>query len=260
MNTKKYLPFTILVIFILPILSSAEIKSSEPSPDLLDKHNLAGIERLSVSVLPVFTEANEIDIDRRGLESKVEKKLKDAGIDVFAARPVGRKARPAGNIPELRIYIAALKLDPQRYVFYVETSVATMVTIPRKPRFRWSFKTDIWKARPVMTVIAADGIADSLEKAIFPQVDEFILAQQLANTKKTDAKTAAVANAVEKTSTDTLKSQQVSRKFVASKNGKVFHKPDCSFVKRINPENIVTYESAGEAVKAGKRPCKLCKP
>ena len=49
-------------------------------------------------------------------------------------------------------------------------------------------------------------------------------------------------------------------KYVASKNSKIFHKPECSWAKRIKPENLVGYNSRDEAMKAGKRPCKLCKP
>jgi len=48
--------------------------------------------------------------------------------------------------------------------------------------------------------------------------------------------------------------------YVASKNSKVFHKPECRWAKRIKPENLVGYSSKNEAIKAGKRPCKQCKP
>ncbi len=47
---------------------------------------------------------------------------------------------------------------------------------------------------------------------------------------------------------------------VASKGGKVFHGPACSFVKRISRENIVTFTDKAQAESTGRRPCKTCKP
>ncbi|RLA83243.1 MAG: hypothetical protein DRG31_06400 [Deltaproteobacteria bacterium] len=57
-----------------------------------------------------------------------------------------------------------------------------------------------------------------------------------------------------------LASEPAVYKYVSSKNSSVFHRPDCSSVKRISPENLVGYGSREEALSAGKRPCKRCKP
>ncbi len=48
--------------------------------------------------------------------------------------------------------------------------------------------------------------------------------------------------------------------FVASRQGEVYHLPDCASAKRIKPENLVAYPSFEEAEAAGLRPCKKCKP
>ncbi len=47
---------------------------------------------------------------------------------------------------------------------------------------------------------------------------------------------------------------------MASKRGKVFHKPSCGSVKRISEKNLTEYASIADAVDAGKRACKRCKP
>jgi methylphosphotriester-DNA--protein-cysteine methyltransferase len=52
----------------------------------------------------------------------------------------------------------------------------------------------------------------------------------------------------------------VDRKYVASKNSAVFHKPDCRWAKNISAGNLVGYSSREEATNSGKRPCKTCKP
>lgn len=48
--------------------------------------------------------------------------------------------------------------------------------------------------------------------------------------------------------------------FIASKTSDVFHKSDCRWAQNISADNIVKYESKDKAIKAGKRPCKWCKP
>ena len=49
-------------------------------------------------------------------------------------------------------------------------------------------------------------------------------------------------------------------KYVASRNSKVFHRPDCKWVKKISPGNLVGFKSREEAVKSGRRPCRSCEP
>ena len=46
--------------------------------------------------------------------------------------------------------------------------------------------------------------------------------------------------------------------YIASKNGKVFHKPDCKFAKRIKKK--IKFKFRKEAKAYGLRPCKYCKP
>jgi micrococcal nuclease len=59
--------------------------------------------------------------------------------------------------------------------------------------------------------------------------------------------------------TPTKKQQQLTGTFVASKNGKVFHKASCYHVKRISPENIVRFATRDEAARS-RRPCQTCSP
>ncbi len=42
--------------------------------------------------------------------------------------------------------------------------------------------------------------------------------------------------------------------FVASKNSKIYHLPDCQYVKRIKEENKIFFKSAGEAREKGFSP------
>jgi methylphosphotriester-DNA--protein-cysteine methyltransferase len=42
--------------------------------------------------------------------------------------------------------------------------------------------------------------------------------------------------------------------FVASKNSKIYHSPDCQYVKRIKDENKIFFKSAEDARKKGYTP------
>ena len=48
--------------------------------------------------------------------------------------------------------------------------------------------------------------------------------------------------------------------FVGSKNSDVYHYPDCYWAGKIKHENLVYFDTAEDAINAGYRPCKVCKP
>jgi len=47
--------------------------------------------------------------------------------------------------------------------------------------------------------------------------------------------------------------------YIGNRSSKIFHYPDCQWAKKIAPQNKVVFESREEAIKAGYRPCKVCK-
>ena len=51
-----------------------------------------------------------------------------------------------------------------------------------------------------------------------------------------------------------------SPNFVGSKKSDVYHYPWCHYVDRINPENLIYFDTPEDAIAAGYRPCKVCKP
>jgi methylphosphotriester-DNA--protein-cysteine methyltransferase len=48
--------------------------------------------------------------------------------------------------------------------------------------------------------------------------------------------------------------------YCASSRSNVFHRPSCLYVSRINPSNLITFETREEAQRSGRRPCKVCRP
>ena len=52
---------------------------------------------------------------------------------------------------------------------------------------------------------------------------------------------------------------EAAENYVAIIDYEIFHKPSCSYVKRIKPSNLVQYSTREEAVSSGRRGCKVCK-
>ncbi|WP_346430122.1 Ada metal-binding domain-containing protein [Methanocella conradii] len=48
--------------------------------------------------------------------------------------------------------------------------------------------------------------------------------------------------------------------YYASSKSDVFHRPGCRYVSQIKSSNLITFSSRHEALDAGYRPCKVCKP
>lgn len=48
--------------------------------------------------------------------------------------------------------------------------------------------------------------------------------------------------------------------YVASIHSEVFLRPSCRWVRKIKPANLIGFKTREEAIKSGRRPCKVCKP
>ena len=48
--------------------------------------------------------------------------------------------------------------------------------------------------------------------------------------------------------------------YVASQKQAPFHLTSCRWAKKINRENLVEFATRDAAIKAGHRPCQVCKP
>ena len=218
-----------------------------------------GIEQLFVRIIRPESEPNRNGRFWKELEAKVTDKLKEAGIKT-APGITGNIL----NIPEIRIRIELLKLDDlQQYIFHIQTSLLVKVRLVQRPgRY---IKADVWKTRPVMHVVALQDMPAQVTDLVLEQIDAFIHAYIAANPKaggladpnNTKVPSIALPKGQAKPAD---RADAAKYRYVASKNSKVFHKPDCTWAKKIKPENVIGYQSRRQAISAGKRPCKRCKP
>ena len=288
MKTANQLLIITVITTILSVPALANISSPleyEPDATLIGQPHpeLAGIDKLYVGINLFDADPGKDGLVRSELDKLVRDRLRNAGItiaedDVDKINPDIKKILlrrlkekdvrnlkwRAANIPELRVDVEIITLDnSQQHVFRVQTSLARSVHLATQPKL--AFRADVWKEKASMQAVSAQNMPATVVAVVLTRVDSFIEDYRIANPP---GKRAADANdiaavlpvvPVEKT-TAVVKPLTAEYKYVASKNSKVFHKATCSSAKRIKPGNLVTYKTREEAIQAGKRPCKICKP
>jgi len=195
------------------------------------------------------------------LKKKVTEKLTKAGIRVFD--------RPAPKVAQAQLQVSVIltKLDcPDLYAYYIDTAVWGW---PRpKKDDEVLCPAQLWRPRQrnIHTATRKETAA-KINKTVIEHIDEFLKAYLTQNPPPGRARNADDANSIrsfskqeERPSDEICESAKTEYKYVASRNGRVFHRPDCPFARRISPKNLVGFTTKAEAVNAGKRPCKRCRP
>lgn len=271
-------------ILCVPVFGEVELLLPEDEPILIGQPNptLAGIDMLYVRIVPNGFEPNSHGLVLEELENLITDRLKEAGItiavtDIDKIGPDGSKMmkvlnrridpdnvknlkfRPA-HVPDLRISMDALVLKRlKQAVFHIQISLARLVRLEKENRT--VFKTDVWHSEPIMQAVSVESVPTEITSAVLEQVEAFIHAYLAANSPKKQPADVNNINSVPKEQAKPItKSTPAEYEYVASKNSQVFHKPGCRWAKNISENNLVGYDSRDEAIKAGKRPCKLCKP
>jgi hypothetical protein len=167
------------------------------------------------------------------------------------------------NVPEFRIEVDLLNLpDTDQCVFRLQTSFLKKALLDGGPKA--NMMADVWKDEPVMGLVASKDFTESIIADVNWQTRAFIGSWSAARAadKQSDVNQTRPQSrkpAVEQRKKQT-KQQAVELNYVASKNEQVFHRADCQSAGQILPKNLVSYSSREEAIAAGKRPCKYCKP
>jgi hypothetical protein len=218
---------------------------------------LTGIHHLQ-AVIDIYISPSETNIfDSNELEILIVRKLRQAGLGIFAAGS-NHTSAALPKMPRLCTNINLLKIaDSQNYAFSIETALAKEVYLNHNSPF--TVKADLWKKGPELAFCQSSDIKKEITRRVVRQVDAFIDAYRASNMKKNTT--------IPIVPTRSKKQGQLSQQpkpgvyqYVASKNSKVFHRRNCNSVKSIKPENLITYKTRADAIRAGKRPCKRCKP
>lgn len=260
MKTNQYYFILAVVTVILSVAAVGKIEQplDKYEPLLIGQAHpeLAGMDKLHVVIIPTDAEGNKDALLWKELRAKVENKLEKAGITIISESYVDHELA----VGELRVDVDILKLkDLQKNVFRIQTLLSRAVYL--KGRSRLLFKANVWKTEPVMKIESVQNMPVTVSNIVLEQIEVFIGAWRAANPKGVWP---ADANQVGVNQRELIKpaakSEVAEYKYVSSKNSKVFHMPECHWVEQIKPENMIGYNSRDEAVKDGKRPCKVCNP
>ncbi len=251
MKTEKYYLILAIVTGILCVPVFAE----RVKPTLIGIDKLyVGFSKVTVNLSPDPNKGFLVWNDRR---VKVENKLKETGLNVASML---YDSDIDGDAARLDISMMMLKpTDSQQCVFCVQTSLARSVYLAKDSS--GPIYAEVWKVGPKISVASVHDMPDAVTNLVVEQVEVFVrnyLAANPPGSQPADAND--IVTAPPKRVKPAAKPAVAEYKYGASENSKVFHRPDCHWVKQIKPENLVGYNSRDEALKAGRRPCKQCKP
>lgn len=251
-----YFIFVVSTVFFCSAVSS-EKEQSPPSekPILISQFHPAfsEIDTLHVVVLKYGSKQDKDAQFCEQLEKDVKEKLRLAGIELETPT-----AYNILSIPELRVYITTLGLkDSHQTVFNVRMALARAVRLNDKQNP--VFKSDIWQTIPVMQAVLTEDIPVKISDFVLKQVEDFINIYKATNLTDKLLSDSNI-NEPDLFADPEKQIDYTEYKYVASNSSNIFHKPDCRWAQNISKENLITYKSKDEAIKAGKRPCKTCNP
>ncbi len=214
---------------------------------------LADIDQVCAVLVTHPSAPTESAVDYEQLQIQVVDKLKAEGIEHVECQ--------TGVTPRLHVHIEVVPLpDCGRSVYRVQTALSRIVTFTDHRELR--VQADVWRVQPVMKAVADPNLNEAIAKAVLTQVEVFAgecrAAHRLQEAAAKDAPKSSPSG--EEASNAAVTAEAANIGFVASRNSSVFHRADCPSAMRISESNRVTYATREDAIAAGKRPCKSCRP
>lgn len=212
---------------------------------LISRHEvLADIDRVCAVLVTPETKSGQSSGSYEPLRAQVVEKLRVEGVEHIECQ--------TGITPRLHVHIEVVPLAEHGVsVYRVQTALSRIVTFTDHRELK--VQADVWRLRPVMQAVPDVNLSEALAHAVLTQVEVFAGACRTAHRLQPSAASAEGDPSAVHPDADPIG-------FVASRNSIVFHRPNCPSVARISERNRVTYTTRQEAVAAGKRPCKMCRP
>ena len=223
---------------------------------------LLGLERLYIVIDKPDTDSNIPGLDRQSLRRLVLNEVNTTSINIEPA--LEPNTLPSLEIPEYHVRIKVINAGQQLSVLYIQCSLVKKVFLTEDLSI--AVKTEVWKTEPEFHVVPTERVTAKIREIVANSARAFTSSVKMSNhVRKTNV---TIQKSQGSRSSTTNNNQHHARtepnqpeyKFMASKNGEVFHKPDCQFAQKIAPRNLVGYDSRDAAIAAGKRPCKRCNP
>ena len=271
MKTRKILQivFVLMAVAAFSVQAQKEMPQHEDEPLLIGRINpiLEGIEEFYVLIEAHRSLPDESGLDWKELDTRVKEKFEKEHIKVafVADTPNIVSILPESatrDLPALIVFVDMLRLEESKmYVYHIQTSLRKKAYLSRDSSS--SIKVSVWEAGRVMQAVSFQDMPLQVTDVVLKQIDVFIQSYKAANppdSKISDTENNIVMNIPEDQAKSNVDMAAAEYNYVASKNSGVFHKSSCRWAQNISEENLVTYNSRDEAIKAGKRPCKSCNP
>ena len=248
--------FTVAAILLASSLGGPTDVLPRNRTVLLATHEaLSGVDTLCVALATQETPLVEKLVNVPGLRAQVLARLKEAGIRHMEGE--------AGLCPRLVVQIEGIAVpDCDKCVCRVQTSMNRVVTFTAHRDMR--VEAEVWRLQPVTRVATGVDASEIITRTVLAQVEAFADAYEAA--RKLQGRSAAEPNGPGPEGLGRTKSglqDPVAASlspFVASRSGSVFHRPECRWAQNISGDNRLGYKAREEALQAGKRPCRTCKP
>jgi hypothetical protein len=271
MKIRKIFLFVFIVAAIaaFSVQAQKEMPRHEDEPLLIDRINptLEGIEEFYVLIEAHRSMPDEGGLDWKKLDARVKEKFEKENMKVTFIKDTPNMVSilpqsMTGDLSALIVFVDLLRLEEsQMYVYHIRTSLKKKAYLSKDDS---SFiKVGVWETGREMEAVSFQDMPSKVTDVVFGQVDAFIRAYKTANPangKISDTENKIVMNVSEEQAESNVDNATAGYSYVASRNSSVFHKSDCRWAQNISEDNRVTYSSREEAIKAGKRPCKLCNP
>jgi len=217
--------------------------------------SLKGVRALTVDVV-CSQDAKEAGLKEQDIRENIVKQLEETAIKIMPGQLWGTVPGRCRLKVLIKVYRPS---DLKTFIYNLKVCFVQTVTLERNPEAKIDAVT--WELAGL-----AHGSKNRLTEAVPANLkimtDNFIRDYRTANSLSGEPSGTNARNTVSVTAPQgQIRSGIAARyKYVSSKNSQVFHSPQCRSAKRIKPENLVGYNSRDEAIQAGKRPCKVCKP
>ena len=247
----------VLSIFLVALMTaigsgqqeSARLRSHEAS--LIGPVNpaLEGISEISLLIEHNGDGPNGVSIEWQTIKDRARQRIEQEGLRV-----------PDGELPTvLRICVNLLDVPANgKCVFHLQAALFRTVSLNGSGTL--SVMAAFWQSEPVLKIAPAKEFKEQLTADIGRQVEAFIQACLAANPGPEKMSGQKRDNLIRQAKLSAALKHKGAFRYVSSKNSDVFHHPDCQWAKRIKNKNLVGYHTRKEAIAAGERPCKLCKP
>jgi len=243
----------VLVICVVAGLTANSSAKLNPQQE-----SLRGVNTMTVEVI-CSGDAEETGLNEEGIGKDVRRQFEEAGIKIMPRQVWGKVPGRC----RLKVMITVYKPSgPETFIYSLRVHFLQTVALERNPETRIDAVT--WELTKLGNG-SKSRLAEEIPENLKIMANSFIRDHRQANppggesSVAKDTKRVSVTAPKEEAKADT-EPVAAEYRFVASKNSKVFHTSECRWAQKIKPDNLVVYNSRDAAIKAGKRPCKVCNP